>query len=295
MEIQRYMLTMDNQIPLIVLDAVYTNSNLRELNTPIHELAISCFKSIYPGVHESKLHSTDHPEYGFQHLLHIFHWSRTPKEKFHKIHGWFPMKMDSFYIPSATGLQLSATVFEKHAASGIDVSFYKAMLSGVMQLPNRSHFQYKDEIYKQLLAFERHYGMVCGFSVTAHIACILCLAKSEEDVKLLRDEHIIPRIEGKKDVLSYLERYKTDVFSSAIPMSVDLFYLMSDVTSHHDENPDRKKYYVDFKKRYCSSPWIIISVVGGIILFILTFIQTIYSALSYNKEEICVLRIEAQS
>lgn len=42
--------------------------------------------------------------------------------------------MQSFYIPSATYLQLSQTIFEIHLDGSIDMSYEDKRLSGVFQL-----------------------------------------------------------------------------------------------------------------------------------------------------------------
>ncbi|XP_078159659.1 uncharacterized protein LOC144555255 [Carex rostrata] len=289
--IWRYMLTMDYQIPWFVVEAVYTkHSNISsKLNTPIHELVMSTFDIIYPRVPKSKLHnySITVPEDGFQHLLHIFHWSRTPQGKFHETHPFADMR--SVDIPSATDLQLRATVFDKDYTTGFDVTFYERRLSGVVQFPPMHRFLYENEIFKDLLAFERGYGIVCGFSVTSYLTCIVSLVKTEEDVGLLRVNGLLPT--EKMDLfISSLKEYQTILLSNNIPITWHLFDMMEELRSHYYKRFSIKKCYADFKRRYCSNPWITLSVVGGILLFILTiiqtelsFIQTKYSVLSYKN------------
>lgn len=91
------------------------------------------------------------PPGGFKHLLHMFPWCRTPKGK---LSLQSIKKVGDFYTPSATDLQLSATVFEKHA--GIHVSYCDKRLYGMMQIA-----------LWHILAFEWCY-MDCGFPVTVY-------------------------------------------------------------------------------------------------------------------------------
>ena len=73
------------------------------------------------------------PEGGFKHLLHIFHWSRTPDGKYRVFRE--PAKwIGKLHIPTATDLQLSQTVFIKDEGGSIYVSYCDGRVSGVMQL-----------------------------------------------------------------------------------------------------------------------------------------------------------------
>ncbi|XP_078149695.1 UPF0481 protein At3g47200-like [Carex rostrata] len=296
MKIKLQMLTMDYQIPWFLVECMYTNhSNLSKLvGTPIEKLAFSCFDDLYPTVHKSKVHGgTDIstlPPGGFKHLIHIFHWTRTPAGKYlgetRSLHA--TKKMGNFYIPSATDLKLSATVFEKHA--GIDVAYNDKRLSGVMQIAPLHIFKYSFEIYRTLLNFERHY-VDCGFPVTAYVACIMNLLPTKADVKLLRANGIVPSTGiDEKEVLSSLQRLKgDDVDFNNVRMPNDLNILSEKVREHHETSYSRS--YAELKSRYFANPWITISVIAGILLFILTFLQTIlsfiqtkYSVLSYKQQ-----------
>ena len=116
MKIKLQMLTMNYQTPWFVVERIYTNcSNLSSLvGIPIDKLALSCFDDLYPGMH--KCGTGAHPPGGFKHLLHMFHWSRTPEEKFlvETSSSQYIRKMGDYYIPSVTDLQLFQTVFKKH-------------------------------------------------------------------------------------------------------------------------------------------------------------------------------------
>ncbi|XP_078169247.1 uncharacterized protein LOC144563639 [Carex rostrata] len=276
---------MDYQIPWFVVEAVYRkHSNLNKIfDIPIHKLALLCFEKFYPrSMHKSKVHYdtiTLAPD-GFKHLLHIFHWSRSPEGKFRTISRPFK-KMDSFYIPSASSMHLSETVFKKHADGSIDVSYSHRRLSGVMKLAPWHISEYSPKIYESLLRFERGYGLFCGYPFTAYVACMVCLLQTEEDVQLLRAKGIIPSTRNdEKEVLSSVKQFRTFLCDD-VPMSNDLANLSAKVMANHQRSVIR--YYGEFKSRYCSNPWITASVIAGICLFVLTFLQTMYGMLSYYK------------
>ena len=61
----------------------------------------------------------------------------------------------------------------------------------------------------------------------------------------------------------------------------DLDSLAEKVSEHHER--DVSVAYSEFKSQFCPNRWVIISVLAAITLFVLTFIQTVYSALAYYK------------
>lgn len=278
------MVAMDCQIPWFVVQAVYTkHSKLSErFGTSIEKLARSCFDDLYPKVHESKKNNDTSPLGGFKHLLHMFHSTRSPEGKFSgDMRLLQPIKMKWFYIPSATDLQISATYFRKHAGDSINVSYHVRTLSGVMKLAPWHIFDNSIEIYKDLLKFESVYGEVCGFPITAYVACMVHLIQTEDDVRILQANGIIPITRGNRNnVLCEVEELKESL-SDDVPMSDDLYDLSKKITAHHERKST--KYYGEFKRFYFASPWMTISVIAGIIYFSFNLIDAIYNALFYYK------------
>ncbi|XP_078150060.1 UPF0481 protein At3g47200-like [Carex rostrata] len=278
---QRYMVTMKYQIPWFVLEAIYTElSNIGKLlDIPIHKLALTVLPRS-PRMHPSKEDGGTVPQGGFKHLVHIFHWSRT-------LHGEDTSKATNktigrFHIPSATELQLSQTVFMKDESGSIDVSYSDdKRLTGVMQLTLWHILQYSSVLYESLISFEQWYRD-CGIPFTAYIACMACLLKTEADVQVLRESGVIPGTTfDDKDVLCCVNELKTFISGNLI-LPNELVILEEKVMAHHKKSVYR--VIGDFKKLYCSNPWIIFSIIAGILLFALTFIQTIYGTLSYYKQ-----------
>ncbi|XP_078153363.1 uncharacterized protein LOC144548536 [Carex rostrata] len=280
MKIKLQMLTMHYQTPWFVVERIYTNcSNLsNHVGTPIDKLALSCFDDLYPGMHKSKVHgdTSTLPPGGFKHLLHMFHWSRTPEENFLvETSSLFIRKMVDYYIPSVTELQLFGTVFEKHAGGSIDMSFYDRRLSGVgvMQLAPWHMLTDSSTLVTELLRFERQY-VNCGFPFTAYFASMACMLKTEADVQVLRANGvIIPSTRfDDKDILCCVRELKSEIDDN-IAMPNPLKSLEEKVMAHYQRSSYR--VYGEFKRRYCSNPWITVSVIAGICLFFLNLIQTL--------------------
>ncbi|KAI6681366.1 hypothetical protein NL676_035247 [Syzygium grande] len=57
------------------------------------------------------------------------------------------------------------------------------------------------------------------------------------------------------------------------------FYSLSDKLIQHCQRP-YNKWKATFKRKYCSSPWVVISVIAAVVLLFLTVAQTVCSVLS---------------
>jgi Plant protein of unknown function len=282
------MLRLENQIPWFVVEAVYKNFNFSEVfGTSIETLAMSCFDDLYPKANKSKVQGGSFPKGGFKHLLHIFHWTRTPKDK------WLIMdtkseqvrpskKFVEFYIPNATNLLESATSVERLDGGSIDVTYSNNWLWALMKITSLHIFPYSRDIFKILLNFEQRY-LECGLPVTAYLACMKSLLQTKADVKLLQKNGILQNtLKGEQDILNFVHdmaTYLVENLNSCIPD--DLHSLSEKVTEHHEGNVSR--VYSEFMSQFCPNRWVIISVIGAIILFVFTFMQTIYTALGYYK------------
>ncbi|XP_078149727.1 uncharacterized protein LOC144545048 [Carex rostrata] len=280
---RRYMMTMNYQMPWFVIEAVYAElSNMSKyFVTPTLKIAYLFCDSFK----RTSLNKIDGggtvPEDGFKHLLHICHWSRTT-DGMYVVDESITKSIGHFYIPSATELQLSQTVFINSESASIDVSYRDGRISGVLQLTPWHLFNDSPKFYEILLRFEGLYGLRCGLPFSSYVTCMANLVKTEEDVKVLRANDIIPGTSfDDKNVLLTVHELKT-LINDTIRMPNELFNLEKKVMAHHKKSVYR--VIGEFKKRYCSNTWIIISVIAGILLFALTFIQTIYGTLSYYKQ-----------
>ncbi|KAJ1690360.1 hypothetical protein LUZ63_014515 [Rhynchospora breviuscula] len=289
LEIKLDMLNLSNQIPWFAVQAVFSNSDLSKLlndtGTDIHSLVFSCFDDLYPSVYKFKVHGgpSKYPKGGFKHLLHIFHWTRTPEEKYP--HGFSsaqsPKTLDTFYIPSATDLLESATVFYKIDDSSNDVRYHDKIITAQMHLTPLILCEYSLELFGSLLDFEQWY-LDCGFPVTKYIACMARLLQTEEDVKLLEQKGIVrtSTVTDRQNTLREIKKIGSVLpVMSYLPDEID--DMSKKVRKHHDSRASRLS--ADLKSQFCPNKWVFISVTAAICLFILSFIQTLYGTLGYYK------------
>ena len=100
-------------------------------------------------MNKSKVKGGNLPSGGFKHLLHIFHWTRTPEEEGRWLVHTKPeqeqqpaKRFAEFYIPNAMNLLESATSFKRLDSSSIDVAYSDKRISALMQVTPLHLFPY---------------------------------------------------------------------------------------------------------------------------------------------------------
>nr|CAD1827534.1 unnamed protein product [Ananas comosus var. bracteatus] len=87
MEIKIDLLRLDNQIPFFAVEQLYVISHCGKpdyhndyLQEKFRNLVLSGFKDLYPKREKGRRINFEDTE--FDHLLHLFHWSRVPEDKY---------------------------------------------------------------------------------------------------------------------------------------------------------------------------------------------------------------------
>ncbi|KAJ3693787.1 hypothetical protein LUZ60_009267 [Juncus effusus] len=187
----------------------------------------------------------------------------------------------SLYVPNAVELHDSSTSFRRLWGSDLDIVFHPKIIwpSATMHISPLHIFDYSSAIFKHLIKFEQKYRM-CGFHVTGYMTCIARLLQSKEDVNLLRKKSILPNtMKNDLEILAFVQEIRVETRGGRVPLDLRKFYRR--VTKYHDGKLNRA--YGGFKHHYCPNPWITLSVFGGVSLFILTLIQTIYTIIGNKK------------
>ncbi|XP_020092809.1 putative UPF0481 protein At3g02645 [Ananas comosus] len=229
--------------------------------------------------------SRDAPD-RFHHLLHLFHWSRIPKEGYEidfqtrGLGRWHYKNASKQYIPSATELRKSATKFKKKdLGSCLDVTFNRRLtfVTGVINIPVLQLYDYSEPIFRNLIAFEATpTNRVLCF--TAYTQCMSRMLQQEDDVKLLRERRIIASTSyNNADVIRFFKDMNAEI--EDIEMPYTLLVLYDDITNHY--NSRISKWWGNFMLQYCPNFWVALSLVAAIVLFALSFLQALYGMLSY--------------
>ncbi|XP_020082240.1 putative UPF0481 protein At3g02645 [Ananas comosus] len=219
----------------------------------------------------------------FHHLLHLFHWSRIPKEGYQMDHEDRGSRDAlQLYIPSATELKKSATKFKKkHSGSSLNIAFNRGLtsVSGVISIPVLQLYDYSKPIFRNLIAFEATptNSVLC---FTAYAACMSCVLQREDDVKLLRERGIVASTNYKDaDIVKFFEELNKEIEGVEMPETLRKLY--TDVMDHH--NSRISKWWGDFMLQFCPNFWVGLSLVAAILIFILSFLQAFSGMLSYYR------------
>ncbi|XVF57202.1 hypothetical protein PTKIN_Ptkin06aG0185500 [Pterospermum kingtungense] len=198
-------------------------------------------------------------------------------ELLRKFKEWI-LLLDLRFIPSATELPEVGIKFKKHwdGNSLFDIGFQK----GRMYIPTLTVDHDTERIVRNLIAYEQ---MNHGPSIVTDYARLMdCLISYAEDVALLSDCRIIDnRLGTKEDVANMFNKLNDYVYLSTVNFYyTDLFF---DVHEHCNRPWNRWK--VKLRQKYFQTPWdwVLTSIVAATILLLLTFLQTLYYVLSYNK------------
>ncbi|XP_020109191.1 UPF0481 protein At3g47200-like [Ananas comosus] len=277
-QIKLDLLMADNQIPFFAIKKLSECFPEHEIFSSerysIGHLALSCFADLWPTRNEEQKMDD---EMDFDNLLHLFHWSRIRVEGYELYCEELDSEYDlEQYIPSATELRKSAVKFEKkHSRSNLDITFTRGLMkmSGVIKIPTLHLYDYSEEIFRNLIAFEKNptNDVHCFMPYSA---CMSCLLQREEDVKLLRESGIIASTGyNDADVVQFFKGLNSEVQDRLTPDT--LLRLYGRVMIHHNSRVSRA--YGGFKLQYCPNTWVGLSLVAASILFILTLLQTIYA------------------
>lgn len=156
----------------------------------------------------------------------------------------------------------------------MDITF----VNGVLKLPPLNISDKSESIVRNLIAYEQSYLKDHPKYVTDYTFFMHCLIRSTKDVEILRRHGIISNFLGSDDMI-YLMFNR---LGKNVVISSDFFY------SHVFESVNRhcrlqRRRWTTKQKKYFNSPWAMISFIGAAILLLLTFIQTVFSVLSYRK------------
>lgn len=189
---------------------------------------------------------------------------------------------DIMFIKSASELIQDGIEFTKseNARSWLDVKFE----NGEIKIPPLV-IQEGESILRNLIAYEQymfelgHYSKKC---VTDYAMFMDCLINKTVDVQELRVKGIIKEWMGdNEEVTDLFNQISDNVLLS--PRHFMYHKIFKQVNEHCNKryNP----WISDFKKTHLKNPWKILSLLGAIILLLLTAVQTVLSFLQYFKKD----------
>jgi hypothetical protein len=271
------LLFLDNQIPLFVLEKLFEISKMTfEGTDPILScIVVNIFSKILGIQCPKDEYYSRFREFKLLHLLHIVRLIFTPfgfelgsdqPQEFPLQYRWRPLDT----IPSISKLRRAGIKVKKREKDNfLEVKFLRG---GVIEMPIIILNDLMCSFLVNCVAFEQCHSMSSKhFSVYALF--LDCLVNTAGDVEYLCDHGVIE---------NYIE---TDVAASFIndlgkglTFNCDyfpFFYLCYCVNEYYQNRLHR--HWTSFKGEYFDKPWLCISVFGGVVLLVLSFLQTYYT------------------
>lgn len=270
------LLMLENQIPLSLLRELHGIILSHGKSPPMDELILSFFKDFSLTKHIKKIPETSRQ---YHHLLHLLHSCFIPIKQ--PTTRDVPVVAEAHMtsaIPCARDLIESRVEVKKKrgdaCSSFLDLSFDSRR--GLLEIPEIHVDDGTNTLLRNLIAFEQ-----CLPSVSDHLTTYAWFMDSvidnSADVALLRRKHVLVSGLGSDEEVAKM-------FNS----------LCKEVMVDHNQCYLKKtiqevnKYYGNKFNRCCailnhnyfSNPWASISVVAAIVLFVLTFLQTLYTICS---------------
>ena len=168
-------------------------------------------------------------------------------------------------IPCVTRLLEAGVKFKKGSGGIMNINF----TNGNFEIPPLLILETTETMFRNLIAFEQCYRN-CETKITSYAVLMDSLINTGKDVEYLVENGIIVDWLSAEDASQFFNRLYNDT-------SLPKFYYTKLVKSVHDHYiRKRHRWRATLMRQYFTSPWSVISLIGAIILLVLTFLQTFY-------------------
>ncbi|KAJ3683556.1 hypothetical protein LUZ60_013783 [Juncus effusus] len=291
------LLLMENQIPFFVLETLHRTCSASGDHQSLLKTVV-CILEKRPLMNIKPSDPPVLPTSKIHHLLHFYHEYYVPNgstfgrksaqslrskicQLFLSLIFWFfpkPAKGNiTDIIPCASDLSKSGVVFRKKKSPKnlFDITFS----NGILKIPTFEISIASKKTIANLLAYDGTDPSNTSRPLWIYLTLLYHLIDTTEDAKLLERWGIMvnmdPRYEETVAFLNHLE--SLNFWHPDEHFFADLF---SDVQEYYNKTWNR--YRAKLKRDYFGNPWSIISLVAGLILMVLTFLQTYYTIYPKN-------------
>ncbi|KAM0051085.1 hypothetical protein Hdeb2414_s0007g00231261 [Helianthus debilis subsp. tardiflorus] len=267
------LILLENQIPFYILDEIFQCTVLKfDPNASLLELTyrILAYANIFKGrinINAISVNNTHH-------ILSLLHQCYKPPVNI------ITTTNPTTTIPSVVNLDRAGVKFKPNKdltwRMGMEVElymfpcFFGFLSKPTLRIPVLKIYDSTEIILRNLIAYEQS-GRTHSY-VTSYAIAMYMLVDTQEDVEKLVDSGVLVNAMGSNDEAA-------NMINSICkgPILADFFYEEQWVKLSKYCDAYWPKYIANLKRTYFSSPWNIIALVAGIILFTLTVVQTIFT------------------
>lgn len=284
------MLVLENQVPFGAVKLLAASCPGLKLHCSVEDLVLGCFDDICP--RRARRRAGDSAAAGeFHHVLHLFHWSRVPRDKYLVLSTPRKLlkikKVSERLFPCSMELQRSAVWFRQASSPScgdLDMCFWSHPLSpvAVMSVPCLHVHEYTAAVLHNLLAFEKHFYWAHGACVTAHVARLEGLVRCPQDAAFLRKRGVLATMRRTDtELVALFREVGEETVGARLP---DEYSEMLDAVARH-RGRRVSGWCGGFVLHFFPSPWVAVSLAAAAaLIFVPSMLQTIYTMLSYFQQ-----------
>ncbi|XP_068646643.1 UPF0481 protein At3g47200-like [Aristolochia californica] len=278
------LLVLENQIPFFVLKRVVDKVKGEDPDDTIEFCTHHYFRQFVP------LNRYDKQLNGV-HLLDIVHRSLLPDKqtvswKFYKVRSRESPVMR--VIPTATRLQEAGVQFRPVEREGFVVEFKKGVLRlprGVLRLPRLHIKRNTEKFFINLIAWEQCHQPAVKYVVNFAILMDQ-LINTSKDVAILIQNNVLELSQvTEEEVAAMFNRLGEDLIPTKNEENNKEYDFLEELSYKLNQFCETRLdiWLANLMKVYFNSPWTILSLIGVLLLILLTLVQTFFSAFSYFR------------
>nr|XP_004301660.2 PREDICTED: UPF0481 protein At3g47200-like [Fragaria vesca subsp. vesca] len=255
---------LENQIPWVVLDRLFSKTTLPNGKQSLIELALSSFEFLGIGALEMETSLIPTTLAQSKHILELLRnllvGSTMPEGGELDATSWE-------LIPSASSLIEAGVKFKKgNPSNGIlDIKFS----DGVLEIPTLVIHEATEALFRNLISFEQCYHW-CDSRITSYAMLLDILINTPKDMDILCKNGIIQNWLNPEEA--------TEIFNNLYNnTNVDTFYyleLCQEVNKYCRRRWPR--WRATYVRNHFSSPWAIASQAFAAVIFVLALLQTVF-------------------
>lgn len=277
------MILLENQLPFFVIWELFSMTEIpnNQRSESFLVTILRFFNGILPGKgcrRDDVYRVHDYPIGEIKHLVHLIHDNWLPSPTGIKAYEDNGTKNSEWsFISSATEIQEAGIQFRKVEVmddSLFDIKFE----NGVMEIPTLEIDDATETILQNLIAYEQCSHDINSKHILDYCKFLDSLINTSKDVELLRGRGIIDNWLGDDGVIATLMNKLGD---GVVLDDAQFYYseVFNKVNLHCSRR--RNKWKAKLRHNYFNNPWAIISFLAAVVLLLLTFVQSLFSVLSY--------------
>ncbi|KAL0433145.1 UNVERIFIED_CONTAM: hypothetical protein Slati_2648800 [Sesamum latifolium] len=272
--VNRDIFLLENQIPLQILMLLI---NLRDgRNEAEEELSKFLHGSIWGQHTDYQIQEIQEPRLKKPlHLLEAYHdvlvWDLTPEIQ--ATNEDFDPKKHHKTFRSAKDLKAKGIHFKPSSKKSLkDINFKSFAFYGLLELPVWFVSNLSQVFFPNMIAYELCPYSPVGMTVTSYVDFMKSLVDSPTDVKELREKKILLTSLGSDEEVVRLFR---DLNTYGMTSTYSFLDVEQRIQKHYYSKG--KTWMAELINTYFSSPWSFIAWVAGLLLLILTTVQTYFT------------------